>query len=392
MQAVQIKDNVYWVGGIDWDIRSFHGYLTPKGSTYNAYLIIDEKITLIDTVKHYLADEMLQRIASVIEPSKLDYVVVNHVEMDHSGALEEIMSSAPKAKIITSPNGEKGLKAHYRGDWEYIRVNSGDTISTGSGNLSFIHTPMVHWPDNMLTWLPEKKILFSNDAFGQHVASPERFVDLLGLETVLESAANYYSNIVLPYGLQVQKALAAAKPLDIDIIAPSHGLIWRGSNDISAIIKSYVKWSANGTANKCVIVFDSMWGSTEKLAYSIYSAFERLGVSARIMDLRASHYSEIMPEVLEAKYICVGSSTLNNNMLPEVASFLTYMKGLAPKNRVGLAFGSYGWGGQSIGQIEDILKGMGFEMLKQIKHNYVPDAVRLAQISAELSAELSGTS
>ena len=184
-------------------------------------LIIDEKIS--DYTVNYLADEMLQRISSVIEPSRIDYVVVNHVEMDHSGALTEIMSAAPNAKILTSPNGEKGLRAHYPGAWEFIQVKSGDTISTGSGSLSFIHTPMVHWPDNMLTWLPEKKILFSNDAFGQHVASPERFADQLGLDVVLEASANYYSNIVLPFGLQVQKALEAAKPLDIEMIAPSHG-------------------------------------------------------------------------------------------------------------------------------------------------------------------------
>jgi flavorubredoxin len=387
MKAVPISKGIYWVGGIDWNVRNFHGYLTPKGTTYNAYLIIDEKITLVDTVKHYLHEELLERISSVIDPSKIDYIVVNHVEMDHSGALPYIMSHAPKAKIVISQRGEKGLKAHFRDNWDYIVVKSGDTLNTGGKTLSFIHTPMVHWPDNMLTYLPNEKLLFSNDAFGQHIASPERFDDEYGLDILLEAAGNYYSNIVLPYGEQVKKALESASKLQIDMIAPSHGLIWR--KHIPEILKSYAKWSGNETENKCVIVFDSMYGSTGKIADAISSAFEEKGITPRLMDLKASHHSEVMPEILTAKYICVGSSTLNNNMLPTVASFLTYMKGLSPKNRIGLAFGSYGWGGQSIGQINEILEGMGFKTLEQIKLNYIPAAAELNEVISKVSDELS---
>jgi flavorubredoxin len=177
MKPVQIAENIYWVGAIDWNIRSFHGYSTPRGTTYNAYLIIDEKITLVDTVKHYLFDEMVARISYLIDPAKIDYVISNHVEMDHSGGLPRLMTLAPKAKIIASVNGEKGLKAHYKGNWNFNVVKSGETLSLGKRSLTFVHTPMVHWPDNMVSYLPEDKILFSNDAFGQHIATSERFDD-----------------------------------------------------------------------------------------------------------------------------------------------------------------------------------------------------------------------
>lgn len=386
MKAVKLKENIYWVGGIDWDIRSFHGYLTPRGTTYNAYLIIDDKITLVDTVKHYLYDEMLSRIADVIDPSRIDYVVSNHVEMDHSGSLPRIMEVAPQAKIITSPNGEKGLKAHYQGDWDYTVVKSGDTLNLGSRNLSFVQTPMVHWPDNMVTYLAEEKILFSNDAFGQHIASPERFDDQISLGVLLEEAGKYYANIVFPYGSQVQKALETVSTLDIEIIAPSHGIIWR--SNIPAILQEYVKWSANETENKVVVVYDTMWGSTEKIARTIGSAFEAKGVSTRIMNLQVSDISDVMPEVLTAKYVCVGSSTLNNNMLPKVSAFLTYMKGLAPKNRIGLAFGSYGWGGQSVGQVEEVLKGAGFELMEQVRLQYIPSQEQLTEVVKKIQEVL----
>ncbi|MBT9140774.1 MAG: Nitric oxide reductase [Dehalococcoidia bacterium] len=382
MKAVQVKENIYWVGGIDWDIRSFHGYLTPRGTTYNAYLIIDDKITLIDTVKHYLFDEMLSRISSIIDPAQIDYVVSNHVEMDHSGSLPRIMAVAPKAKIITSPNGEKGLKAHYQGEWSYTVVKSGDALNLGNRNLTFVQTPMVHWPDNMVTYLGEEKILFSNDAFGQHIATSERFDDQIGGDILLEEAGKYYANIVLPYGSQVQKALEAVSTLDIEIIAPSHGIIWR--SQIPSILKKYHKWASNATENKAVIVYDTMWGSTEKIAYAVENAFEAKGVSTRMMNLKVNDISEVMTEVLTAKYICVGSPTLNNNMLPTVAAFLTYLKGLAPKNRTGLAFGSFGWGGQSVSQVEDVLKGADFELMELIKLPYIPGKEQLEETTKKI--------
>ncbi|ATW28157.1 FprA family A-type flavoprotein [Candidatus Formimonas warabiya] len=382
MKPVQVKENIYWVGGIDWDIRNFHGYLTQRGTTYNAYLIIDERITLVDTVKHYLFDEMLARISAIVDPGKIDYVVSNHVEMDHSGGLPRLMAVTPQAKIFTSPNGEKGLKAHYQGNWDFHVMKSGETLSLGKRTLTFVHTPMVHWPDNMTSYLAEEKILFSNDAFGQHIASSERFDDQLPLDIILEEAAKYYANIVLPYGSQVQKALEAVGGLEIDVIAPSHGLIWR--SHIPAVLREYRNWSANETEDKAVIVYDSMWDSTEKIAYAVQAAFENKGINTRMMNLKTNHISDIMTQVLTAKYICVGSPTLNNNMMPTVAAFLAYLKGLAPKKRVGLAFGSYGWGGQSVGLVEEVLKSLGFDLMEQVRIQYIPDREQLEEVRKKL--------
>lgn len=387
MRPITLKDDIYWVGGIDWDLRDFHGYLTQRGSTYNAYLIMDEKITLVDTVKHYLYDEMIERISHIVDPAKIDYIVSNHVEMDHSGGLPKLMEVAKNATIITSPNGEKGLKAHYKKDWNFKVVKSGDTLNLGRRNLAFVLTQMVHWPDNMVSYLAEDKILFSNDAFGQHIASTERFDDELSLHVVMEEAKKYYANIVLPYGSQVEKALEAVAGLDIQIIATSHGIIWR--SHIPEIIAEYKKWAANQTDQKALIIYDTMWGSTEKMAYATQRAFENKGIQAKMCNLKTNHISDIMTDLITAKYICVGSPTLNNNMLPSVGAFLTYLKGLAPKNRTALAFGSYGWGGQSVGLVEDVLKDCGFELLEKVRIQYIPDGHGLEEITKKLEAAIS---
>ncbi len=386
MKPIRLAENIYWVGGIDWDLRNFHGYLTQRGSTYNAYLIIDKKITLIDGVKHYLYDEMMERISAVIDPKDIDYHVSNHVEMDHSGSLPRLMELTPNATIFTSPNGERGLRAHYRQNWNFQVVKTGDVIDLGERKLHFVLTQMVHWPDNMVCYCPEEKILFSNDAFGQHVATSERFDDEYYFNIQMEEAKKYYANIVLPYSMQVRKALDAVKGLDIKLIAPSHGIIWRSY--IKEIIEEYEKWSSNETEKKALIIYDTMWGSTEKMAHAIARAFENRGYAFRLLNLRANHISDIMTELIAAHYICVGSPTLNNNMLPTVAAFLTYMKGLAPKRRVALAFGSYGWGGQSVGIIDKILQECGFETLEPIKINYIPDEKQLEEITEKLQAKV----
>lgn len=386
MKAVKLKEGIYWVGAIDWNIRNFHGYSTQRGTTYNAYLIVDEKITLIDTVKYHFVDEMLDRISEVIDPADIDYVISNHVEPDHSGSLPEILAIAQKATVITSPNGEKGLRAHYKEDWNFHVAKMGEVLNIGQRNLTFVHTPMVHWPDNMVTYLAEDKVLFSNDAFGQHIASSERFADELPLGIVLEEAQKYYANIVLPYGAQVNKALGALAGLELAVIAPSHGVIWR--SNISTIISEYENWCSNITEKKAVIVYDTMWNSTEIIAEKIMEAFESKGYKARLFNLKHNHISDIMTEVVNAKYICVGSPTLNNNLMPNVASFLTYMKGLAPKDRIGLAFGSYGWGGQSVAQVEQYLKDCGFETLENIRIQYIPDEDLLEEMKEKLEGSL----
>ena len=382
MKAIEIKKGIYWVGAIDWNLKNFHGYLTQRGSTYNAYLIIDEKITLIDTVRNYLYDEMLTRIKNIVDPSRINYIVSNHVEMDHSGSLPKIIQLCPDVIVIASPNGEKGLKKHYKANWNFKVVNSGDSINIGQRDLRFLLMPMLHWPDSMASYISQDKLLLPNDAFGQHLASQERFDDGLDINMVMNEAAKYYANIVFPFGNQVKKALDAISEFKIDMVAPSHGIIWR--KYIGDIVSMYRKWCGNETEKKAVIVYGSMWGSTKKIAETINRVFEEKKIPSILMNLKEVDISDVMTQILTAKYICVGSPTLNNGMLPIVAAFLTYMKGLAPKNRTGMAFGSYGWGGQSIGQIDEILRSCGFDMLEPVKFQYVPDEGNLIQIKEKL--------
>lgn len=379
MNSVEIKPDIYWVGGIDWDIRNFHGYLTQRGTTYNAYLIIDKKITLVDTVKHYLFDELLSRIKETVDPSKIDYIISNHVEMDHTGSLPKLLQVCPNAKVITSTRGEKGLKRHYKKDWNFQVVKSGDTLNIGKRTLHFVHIPMVHWPDSMVTYIPSDKLLLPNDAFGQHIASSERFDDELEWGMLQEEAAKYYANIVMPYGDQVKKALEALVGLDIDMIAPSHGIIWRSY--IPRILKEYQKWAAYESDDKALIVYDSMWGSTEKMAYALQEGLEGSGIHVTMRNLRTNHISSIITDVLTSKMILLGSPTLNNTMLPTMGGFLTYLKGLRPKNRMGFVFGSYGWGGQAVGEIEKIVKDLSWDNpVDSINLNYIPDEKELADV------------
>jgi len=383
MKAVELKKGIWWVGGIDWDLRNFHGYLTQRGSTYNAYLIIDEKITLIDNVKYYLYDEMIARISEIIDPQKIDVVIQNHVEMDHSSGLPMLQKLIPNAKIYTNSQGIKGLKLHYKEDWNFEEIKTGDSISIGKRSLSFLTTPMVHWPDNQFTYCPEEEVLFSNDGFGQHIASTERFVNELPIGIVMEEAKKYYANIVLPYSKQVQKVLDQAAPLSIKMICPSHGLIWTQEN-IPQILSGYKDWAYNvSDTGKALVVYDSMWKSTQMMAMAIHEAFEEMGIKAKLLNLQVNHISDIMTDVIDARYIAVGSPTLNSSILPTVAAFLYYLKGLSPKDRIGLAFGSYGWGGQSIPILHQLLgdpKECGFEMLDPIKHQYIPSKEDLASM------------
>lgn len=387
MKAVKLKDNIYWVGGIDWNLRNFHGYLTQKGSTYNAYLITGEKNILIDTVKHYLVDEMFQRISSVIPLDKIDYIICNHVEMDHSGGIPCIMEKFPNIEIVTSPNGQRNLKNHYKKNWNFKIVKTGDELTLGDKTFKFLLSPMVHWPDNMLSYIQKDKILFSNDAFGQHIASSERFDNEIPDSLFFNEAKKYYANIVMPYGSQVQKLIKDVTPdFDFELVAPSHGVVIK--KNITSLAEKYNSWSLNESENKAVVVYDTMWNSTLKIANAIISAFDDKGINVKLYNLQATHISDIMTDILTSKYVCVGSPTLNNNILPTVSAFLTYLKGLAPKNRVALAFGSYGWGGQSISIINDILASCNFDMLTPVKYQFVPDDEFLKNVTETLKAEL----
>jgi len=394
MQRTQLKPGIYWVGGIDWDIRNFHGYLTQRGTTYNAYLIVDEKTVLIDTVKTNLFDEMIARISAITDPSGIDIIVSNHVEMDHSGSLPRMLGLAPRAKVVTSLQGEKGLRRHYGADWNFHAANSGEALEIGKRTLRFVHTPMVHWPDNMVTYLPGDNILFSNDAFGQHIASAGRFDDEIGWDIAREEAAKYYANIVMPYGEQTRKALGALSGLEIDMIAPSHGLIWRSM--IPKILGEYSKWSAGETEPKALIVYDTMWGSTGRIALSLEEGLSDAGVPVTRRNLKAAHISDVVADILTSRAILIGSPTLNNGILPSVGALLTYIRGLRPGKKIGLAFGSYGWGGQSVGEVEETMRLLKWELpLEKIRINYIPDEKDLAavrQSGRELGKKINGES
>ena len=379
MQAIKISDDVYFVGAVDWSLREFHGYETGRGSTYNAYLIIDDKITLIDTVKEDCADELINRIKSVIDIAAVDYIVSNHAEPDHAGSIGKLAKLCPKATIITSaPHGVKSLTARY-GELKYQAVKSGDSINIGKRNLQFVTVPMLHWPDSMVTYCPEDKILFSSDAFGQHFASTGRFDDENDLPIVMYEAKKYYANILMPYGKQAQNALAALSNFDIKTIATGHGVIWR--SHILSILAAYERWSAGEVEDRAVVVFDSMWHSTEIIAAEIADAFAEKGIPTEFFDLKKNPMADIVAAMFTAKYLAVGSSTLNNQMMPNVAKFLCYIKGLRPQNHVGFAFGSYGWGGQSIGLVEDELKAAGINICAdKIRVAGVPTPAQLAEI------------
>lgn len=392
LSAVQIKPDVYWVGALDWNAREFHGYTTEAGITYNAYLILDEKVTLIDTAKITFKDELLQRISSVIDPSKIDVLVANHVEMDHSGNVPTIRELAPNCEIYASaPQGVKGLTAHY-GDLGYTGVKSGDTICIGKRTLTFVQTPMVHWPDNMVTYSAYDKILFSNDAFGQHFCSSARFDDENDLCEVMHQARKYYANIVQPYRMQATAAVKAVRSLGadaIDIIAPAHGIVWR--SHVEDILSAYEETFVSGAVKeKAIVVYDSMWHSTELIARSLVDGFLAAGIPAQLMDLKENHVSNVMEAFLDAKYVCVGSPTLNSQMLPTVSGFLTYMRGLSPKNdnRIGLAFGSYGWAPLGPNGVAAELEAAGFQLPeKAFAVNWIPSDEKLAE-ARDLVAKL----
>lgn len=375
MNAIEIKPGIYWVGVKDWNLKEFHGYSTPHGSTYNSYLIMDERITLVDGVKHYLSHENLARISSQTAFDKIAYVVVNHVEMDHSGNIPEIMKLAPQAKIVTNSAGKQALEAHFDTEgWQFELIKTGDTLPIGKHTLEFMTTPMLHWPDSMMTYIRDEKLLLSNDGFGQHYASDAFFVKDAPFDDVMENAKSYYANILFPFGCQAEKALKTAGDLglDIEMIAPSHGLIWSGSEEVNAILGRYAEWSSCGNKGKAVIVYDSMWGATAALAETAMAVFQDAGIPVTRHCLSVKNVSEVMVDFLDAKYVLIGNPTLNNQLFPRVAGFLAYMRGLQPKNKTALAFGSYGWRPGVVKQIQTVFDELGWQSVEPFEEKYTP--------------------
>jgi len=373
MSKVQLTEGVYWVGAVDWNIRNFHGYSTHLGTTYNAYLVIDEKIALIDTVKAPFYEEMVARIKEFVTLEDIEYVISNHVEMDHSGSLPMVMREAKKAKLITSEKfGEAGLSKTFHSPWPLVPVKEGSELELGKRRLAFIPTPMLHWPDSMCTYLVPDNTLFSSDAFGQHLATSLRFDDEVGLDTIMPEAAKYYANILMPFGELIVRAVDKLGGLEIGMIAPSHGVIWRSY--CQTIIGAYDAWGKGESKSKILVVYDTMWGSTEKMAQALAQGIAGENVEVKVYNLTKSDRSDIIKEVLAARAILVGSPTLNNGMFPTVADFLCYLKGLKPKGKLGAAFGSHGWAGGAVRAIQQELGQAGIEVLdSDLAFKFVPD-------------------
>ena len=366
---MRVAEDVFWVGVVDWTVRDFHGYRTTYGTSYNAYLVKDEKVVLIDTVKFGYEEVLLEKLEELTE--RIDYIVVNHIEMDHAGSLKAVLEKYPEAEIVTNARGERGLRDAYGIEKSVKVVKTGDTLRIGRRELTFVEMPMVHWPDSMATYLIEDRILFPNDAFGMHYASSKIVDSELGeedLEKVFFESAKYYANIVLPYSQQVRKVLEELRKFEIEMICPSHGIIWK--DNVSRIIEKYEEWSSGKAERKVVLAYDSMWGYTEKALKSIVEGIEEVGVPYRIYKLRNSDFTELMAEVMQSRGIVVGSPTLNRELFPSVAAFLTYMKGLKPFNKVAAAFGSYGWSGEAVKKIVKVFEELKFEVVGEVRFKY----------------------
>ncbi|MCX5715172.1 MAG: flavodoxin domain-containing protein [Candidatus Omnitrophica bacterium] len=382
MNKIEIKSNIFWVGAVDWNMREFHGhtYTTKRGTTYNAYLVVDEKIALVDTVYGPFASELLERIREIIPLEKIDYIIANHVETDHSGALPAITKLCPKAKVLGTAKCKEGLWKSYHEDWDFQIVKTGDKLNLGKRTLNFLEAPMIHWPDSMFTYCPEEKLLMPNDAFGQHYATSERFDDETDICALMDETKKYYANILWPLGRVILKKIEEIQKsgIAIDMIAPSHGIIWR--KDPAKALNAYVGWAKNTIQDKVVIVYETMWGSTGKMAKKILEGLVDAGVNAKLFDIAVTDRTEIVSEMLDAKGFLFGSSTHDNNMLPNIAGFLEFIKGIKPRNRVGATFGSYGWAGGAQKETEDIMKVAGIEVSQPaLTTQYTPDEPMLMQ-------------
>ncbi len=367
MKAVEIKSGIYWVGSVDWAIRDFHGYETPRGTSYNNYLILDEEPTLVDAVHHNFAHVTLENISRIIEPRKILNIVINHIENDHATGLEKILEVVPDAKIYITEKGRKGLSRFI--DLTPYKVNtvkSGDTLNIGKRTLHFIETPMMHWPDSMFTYVKEEKLLISQDAFGQHIACSERFDDEFvknrSMEELEDAVIDYYANILMPYGNVIRGKIEEIKKsgIEIDMIAPDHGVIWRSHLD--KVFTLYNQMVDAKAILGAVIVYDTMWHSTEEMITPIAKALNDMDLPVKVIKLRATPKSVAVKEVWKYRGLIVGSPTLNNNIFPSVAEFLTYLKGLRPKNRLFGAFGSYGWSGEAVKDMYEYAKQMKLEI------------------------------
>lgn len=378
-RAIKISEHVYWVGAVDWSVRDFHGYLTSRGTTYNAFLVMADKITLIDAVKAPYRDVLLSRISSVVDPSKIDYIISNHSEMDHSGCLPEVIRACRPERVFASKMGVKALERHFHGAVQATAIDESAPLPLGNMNLRFLETRMVHWPDSMVSWLDADRVLFSQDGFGMHLATEERFIDQVDPDIVRTEAAKYYANILLPFSRFVTQVLDRIKAsgLPISIIAPDHGPIFR--ENLDTILGWYRAWAEQKRVAKAVVTHATMWGSTSLLAQSIAEGVAAAGAKIKLLPLSACHRSDIATELLDAGGLAVGSPTINNGMFPTVADLLTYVRGLKPAGLAGFSFGSHGWSGEGAKAVQAELSAMNVDLIEESPFavNYVPDRAAL---------------
>ena len=392
MNKVTIAEDIFWVGVVDWNIRDFHGYTTSRGTTYNAYLILDQKTVLVDTVKQTFAKKLANNIQDVTDFDKIDYIIVNHVEMDHSSALPMIAEKAKNATIIASEKGKEAIICHYGDHFNIQTVKTGDELKLGDRTLTFVEAPMLHWPDSMMTYVTPDKILMPNDAFGQHLASSQRFDDEVDEHILMEEATKYYANILMPLGSLITRKIQEITQLGVALrmIAPSHGIIWRSNP--SRIVNAYLHWSEGKPKKKVSIVYDTMWGSTDKMAIAIAEGAVAEGVEVKLLKLRATDLTEVVTQILDSKAVIVGSPTLNNQMFPTLGYFLAYITGLKPKNKVWCFFGSYGWGGGAVRGMTEMARKAGFEVHEPgIEVKYIPtneDLKKCFELGKQIAAEV----
>lgn len=374
----KLTDKVSWVGKTDWELMKFHGdeYSTHRGSSYNSYLIRDQKNVLIDTVWQPYDKEFVARLKQEIKLKKIDYIILNHSEIDHSGALPELMRELPDTPIYCTANGVKIIKGHYHQDWNFVTVKTGDSLDLGESKLVFVEAPMLHWPDSMMTYMTGENILFSNDAFGQHYATESLYNDAVDEAELFAEALKYYANILTPFSPLVMKKIkeVLALNLPVDMICTSHGVIWK-DNPVQ-IIENYLKWADNYQENQVTLVYDTMWNSTRKMAEAIAEGIRQTdsSITVKLMNAAKEDKNDIITEVFRSKAILTGSSTINNGLLFSMGGILEMMKGLKFKNKKAAAFGSYGWSGESVKQLTKFLGEGGFEVVNDgLRLLWVPD-------------------
>ncbi len=378
MERYLLRDDIWWVGAIDWDVRDFHGYETPRGTTYNSYLILDDKVALIDGCRDGFGPEMLARVRGCCGVRPVDYMVINHIEPDHSGAIPFLLDNLGPEKVFCSKRAKEALGylfgPHWVERWDLQVVGTGDELSLGKNTLQFIEAPMVHWPDSMFTYVKEAKTLLPNDAFGQHIATSRRFADEIDQGALMEEASKYYANILMPFGSPISKMIdkIGEMGLEIECIGPSHGAIWRTPEGIATIIESYKAWTRFEAPPRVALFYDTMWHSTERMTMAIEDGVASEGVECGVYRLTVNPRSELARQVLTCQAFLVGSPTLNQAMFPTVGAFLTYIKGLKPKNRIAGAYGSYGWGGGAVKQVEAELRALGLDLIESLEARYMP--------------------